>query len=249
VTSITTDRGFPLRPEADRTTFLVLLVLVWIGVLSGFVPESISHVSRHGLDYPLIVHFHAVAFSAWLVLFTVQTALIRRHRIDLHKRLGLAGAALAAVMVVIGPATALVVAEGRFVTHHDTPEFLAIQFTDIVAFAGLTGAGLLLRGAPAAHKRLMLLGLIYISDAGFNRYLNQVVGGLLGRGPANDLFGLYGFSDILMLVLGAFDLITRRRLHPAYIAGLAWCLACEVIGVVGVLSPAWKATSLHLIGH
>jgi hypothetical protein len=42
-------------------------------------------------------------------LFTVQVALIRKARADIHRRLGLAGAALAAIMVVLGPATALVV--------------------------------------------------------------------------------------------------------------------------------------------
>lgn len=61
----------------------------------------------------------------------------------------------------------MVVDAARFATTGRTPEFLAVQFSDILAFAGLTTAGLLLRGNSAAHKRLMLLGLIYISDAGF----------------------------------------------------------------------------------
>lgn len=77
-----------------------------VGVLSGFGTDSFNHVRKYGLDYPLIVHFHAVAFVSWLVLFTVQVALIRTARADIHRRLGKAGAVLAAVMVVLGPATA-----------------------------------------------------------------------------------------------------------------------------------------------
>ena len=178
----TTMGRFPVRPDADRNAFLILVAGVWIAVLSGFGTDSFDHVSKHGLDYPLIVHFHAVAFVGWLVLFTTQVGLIRAGRRDIHRRLGVAGAVLAAVMVVLGPATALTVDALAFSAKGDTPEFLAVQLTDIIAFATLTGAGLMLRNTPAAHKRLMLLGLIYISDAGFARFLNGAVAAQLGHG-------------------------------------------------------------------
>jgi hypothetical protein len=147
-----------VRPRADRNAFLVFTALVWAGVLSGFGTDSFNHVRRHGLDYPLIVHCHAVAFVGWLVLFTVQVTLIRNARPDLHRRLGMAAVALAAVMVILGPATALFVDAARFSATGRTPEFLAVQLTDILAFAGLTGCGLLLREVPAAHKPLMRWG-------------------------------------------------------------------------------------------
>ena len=53
---------FPPRPRADRNAFLVFVALVWAAVLSGFGTDSFHHLRKHGLDYPLIVHFHAVAF-------------------------------------------------------------------------------------------------------------------------------------------------------------------------------------------
>ena len=180
--TVLTMGGFPARPRSDRTAFLCLTALVWVGVVSGFGTDSFDHVRRHGLDYPLIVHFHAVAFVGWLVLFTTQVALIRNGRPDLHRRLGVVGAGLAGVMVFLGPATALTVDAAAFVAKGETPEFLAVQFTDILAFATLTGAGLLLRGTPSAHKRLMLMGLLYISDAGFARFLNGGLAAPLGHG-------------------------------------------------------------------
>src|ERR1700754_3722407 len=85
---------FPARRGADRNAFLVFVGLVWIGVLSGFGTDSVSHVLAHGLDYPLIVHLHAVTFVSWLMLFTAQVALIRHGRADIHRKLGVAGAAL-----------------------------------------------------------------------------------------------------------------------------------------------------------
>ena len=233
----------------DRNAFLLFTALVWVGVLSGFGTDSFEHLRKYGLDYPLIVHFHAVVFVGWLVLFTVQVALIRNGRAQMHRRLGTAGTLLAAIMVVLGPATALVVAASRFAATGQTPEFLAVQLTDIVAFAGLTGSGLLLRRIPSAHKRLMLLGLIYISDAGFARLLNGVMAAPFGQGVWGEMAGLYLGSDLLVLGLGVYDLATRFRLHPVYVAGVVWTIALQFIALVLVGNPAWKALSLHLIGH
>lgn len=240
---------FPTRPGADRNAFLVFTALVWVGVLSGFGVDSFQHVSKHGLDFPLIVHPHALVFVGYVVLFTTQVALIRNGRADIHRRLGIAGAALAAVMVFLGPTTAVVVDAARFAATRETPEFLAVQFTDIMAFAGLTGAGLLLRRVPSAHKRLMLLGLIYISDAGFARFLNGAVVAPLGHGILGSIAGLYLGSDLLMLGLGVYDFATRGRLHPAYIAGVVWTVVLQFTALTLLANPGWKALSLHLIGH
>lgn len=219
-------------------------------MLSGFGTDTFQHVRKHGLDYPLIVHFHAVAFVGWLVLFTVQAALIRNGRPDLHRRLGTAAVGLAAVMVVLGPATALFMDARHFSATGQTPEFLGVQFTDIIAFAGLTTAGLLLRArSSSAHKRLMLLGLIYISDAGFARFLNGFVAAPFGEGISGEFAALYFGSDFLLLGLGAYDLLTRGRLHPAYIAGALWMLAMQFTGIALLNSAAWKTLSLHFIGH
>ena len=47
----------------------------------------------------LLVHVHAALFTAWVLLFVVQTAFIAQRRITLHRKLGIAGAVLAAAMV------------------------------------------------------------------------------------------------------------------------------------------------------
>lgn len=240
---------FPAQPRADRQAFLLFTAMVWLGILSGFGTDSFNHLRKFGLDYPLIVHFHAVAFVGYLVLFTTQVALVRNDRLDLHRKLGMAGAALAALMLVLGPATALVVHGIQYTATGATPEFLAVQLTDILAFAGLTGAGLLLRKTPSAHKRLMLMGLIYISDAGFARFLNAFAAAPLGEGAVGTAVTLYLGSDLLMLGLGAYDLFTRGRLHPAYIAGLGWVLLLQATALTLLPNAAWKVLSLHLIGH
>jgi hypothetical protein len=55
--------------------------------------------------------------------------------------------------------------------------------------------------------------------------------------------------EILILGVGIYDLATRRRLHPAYVAGVLWVAANEVTGAVLHHSPVWKTVALKLIGH
>jgi hypothetical protein len=241
--------AFPARSHPDRNAFLFFTGMVWVGVLSGFGTDSYDHVRKFGLDYPLIVHFHAVAFVGWLVLFTVQVLLIRSARADLHRKLGMAGACLLVAMVILGPATALVVDAHSYATTGRTPEFLAVQFTDILALATLAGAGLLLRRKSAAHKRLLLLALFYISDAGFARFLNPIFAAPLAPSYWGGMVSLYLSSDVLMLGLGAYDVVSRRKLHPAYLAGFAWALTLQVTAFTLLANPGWKAITMHLIGR
>jgi hypothetical protein len=132
----------PVRPATGRNVFLAFTAAVWVAVLSGFGTDSFRHVLRYGLDYPLIVHFHAVVFVGYLVVFTVQVALIRNGRADIHRRLGAAAAILAGGMLVLGPLTAIQVDAHRYATDGTTPEFLSARLTDILAFGTLAGAAL-----------------------------------------------------------------------------------------------------------
>jgi hypothetical protein len=52
-----------------------------------------------------------------------------------------------------------------------------------------------------------------------------------------------------MLGFGVYDLATRDRLHPAYIAGVVWTIALQFTAFILLGNPTWKALSLHLIGH
>lgn len=245
------------RPQApfapyhkwDRNFFALYVALLWCGILGGFVPEILGHIAKHKPPFPLIVHVHAVVFLGWLALLTAQVALIRGRRADLHRRLGTAAMALAALMVVVGPATAFYMQRYHWGTPESDPPFLAIQLTDIVSFAGLAAAAFALRADSPAHKRLMLLATLYISDAGFARLFGDGMHGLLGDGFWPFLAEAYLANDLLIVGIGAYDLATRKRLHPAYVGGIAWVFALQLTASFLYHSPAWKAVALRLIGH
>jgi len=240
--------GFTPQHPWDRNFYLVMVALAWLGILRGFGAEIVNHVTKHKPAFALIVHVHAVVFVAWLVLFTVQVFLVRLRKLSVHKQLGLWLVGLAGLMVILGPATALTVQHRSMADPHGDPGFLSVQFTDILAFASLTTAALLLRRRPAAHKRLMLLGTLYITDAGFARWLADGIIARLGDGYWAFWVALYVGPNVLVLLAGAYDLATRRRqLHPAYLAGAAWIFAVQMLALSLYFSPAWTACAKRII--
>ena len=246
--AIAEERPAPRLTEHD--VFLAMTGLVWLGVLGGFGTDIATHWGR---SYPLIVHFHALAMVSWLGLFTSQVLLVRTGRTALHRRLGVIAPWLAVAVLVIGPATAIFMDRLAFETKGAPPDFLAVQLSDMLAFGTMTAAALLLRKDKAAHKRLMLLGTLYISDAGFARWIGDAmstaVSGFAGHGYWSFFAAGYTANVGLVLFFGVLDVFVSRRLHPAYLAGAAWTFAL-MLGVAGLFfNPAWHALAMRLIGH
>jgi hypothetical protein len=78
------------------------------------------------------------------------------------------------------------------------------------------------------------------------RLLNGAIAAPLALGEWGQL---YLGSDLLLLALGLYDLATRARLHPAYIAGVVWMIILQITALLLLGNPTRKALSLHLIGH
>lgn len=232
----------------DRNFFLLMVALLWLGILMGFVPEIIHRVQVHRL-FPAVVYFHGVVFVAWLSLLTAQILLIRSRRVDLHRELGMAGTALYGGMVVLGVVTSVVVDYDLFGTPRSDPSFLSIQLADMLAFTVLGGFAIALRKSSDAHKRLMILATIFIANAGFSRWLAHGLERLLGDGYWGNWAQLFLADLLLVALLGAYDLISRRRLYSAYVLGAAWGLGLEFASVWLYMMPWWKPVATTLIGR
>jgi hypothetical protein len=162
-------------------------------------------------------YLHGAIFTAWFVLLAVQSSLVGLRRTGLHRRLGWVGAALVVAMVVTGVEGALIAARrpGGFVDIPIPPlRFLAIPMMEMVLFPVLIGAAIALRRDPQSHKRLMLIGSISIITAAVARWPFDI----MKAGPPAFL----GITDLFLVPIVAWDLYTRRRLHPTTLwAGLA----------------------------
>ena len=225
------------------------VALIWFVILMGFVPDVTHKFRKQGFNYPLAVHIHAAVYVSWLSLLTVQEVLISRGRVALHRRLGMFGAGLAALVVLTGLCATYVVENRMLGTPEADPAFISTLLVDVLNFASLATAALMLRGDGAAHKRLMLLATMSLLQAGFIRWWGPAMYAAFGRGFLGGWMADYLGVSLLVLGLGVYDLVTRSRLHPAYVIGAIWLLSWQFIAKWLYVSPWWKVVSLHLLGH
>jgi hypothetical protein len=237
------------RPS-DRNFFLLYVVVIWLGILAGFVPDMVRHVQQHRPPYPLAVHLHAAAMVGWLALLTTQVLLIRTGRADIHRRLGVAGVGLAVAVIVLSPIAAVVTDRNRMLGPNPEPAFLGAQLLDIIGFAGAVTAAILLRANASAHKRLILLATLCLVDAGFSRaWGRHAVYAALGGGFWAFMIAVYLGNLVLIAGIGLYDLITRRRLHPADVAGSVWVVGLQSLAGLLYVSPWWTPVATALIGR
>jgi len=247
-------RAFAPAHPADGALFLVYIALVWLGMILGFGGEIARHVRNNEAPYPTILHVHSAVFVTWLVAFTAQILLVRTGRQDLHRRLGVAMAFGIVPMAIVGALTAYTIQNLNFGTPRSDPAFFSVQMGDLIGFVGLAVAAIVYRRRTAAHKRLMLLAILQLSTAGFARWLGGPIGSAISFGHWGQSFWatfliLHLTNDVLALGVGAYDLLTRGRLHPAYVAGLIWSFGWQVTHVSLYLWPAWLPVAKMLLGH
>jgi hypothetical protein len=252
--SFRTRHAFVPTAPADGPLFLIYIALIWVGMLLGFGREIARHITNNDPPYPMILHVHSAVFVTWLVAFTAQILLIRTGKPALHRRLGIAMAFGVGVLAVAGPLTAYTIQNLNFGTPRSDPAFFSVQLGDVIGFVGLSVAALVLRKRIAAHKRLMMLAILQLSTAGFARWLGGTIGyaypfGYWGQSFWATFLILHLTNDMLALGIGVHDLLTRGRLHPAWMMGLVWSFGWQVIHVSLYLSPAWLPVAKMLLGH
>ena len=189
-------------PRYDRRFFLACAIWVVVTSLLAFIPPTITRTLQpDGWPYahPSIA-LHAVTFTAWVLLFLVQTVLIRRGNPALHRKLGLVGAILLPLVFYAGTAMIMTKWQVGLASQSQTA-FNAMTF---VTGFGLGVVGLALHKNAFVHKRLMLGATVLLTTASPARAL-----GLLGLD-----FGFYGNQVIIaapLLALLIYDAWFYRR--------------------------------------
>ncbi|HRH46463.1 MAG TPA: hypothetical protein PKY82_32770 [Pyrinomonadaceae bacterium] len=152
-----------LRRPNDRNLYLAAGVLFPLLVFIGYFKTY--YLSKFFEVPPIansLVHLHAIVMSVWVLYFTAQVALIRTKNIKLHMTMGMAGIALAAIVVIVGLATAY---DSHVVRHTAPPglnpySFLVIPLGDMALFILFFAGAIYYRKKPFEHKSLMLMTAI-----------------------------------------------------------------------------------------
>ena len=169
---------------------------------------------------PMVV-VHGVVMSAWVLLFLTQSALVARREVGLHRRLGLAGAALAVIVVGLGIYTIAASIQRQFPqadAHLIINLFVAFDGITLLLFGGLVLTALFNRRRPEIHRRLMLLAMISLLPPA----LGRLVAYFTQHHVEVIVLGLLVASVLGCLLM---DTSRHRRLHPAFVYGGALLIA------------------------
>jgi hypothetical protein len=221
----------PVVTTRRRTKFFIglavaMLTLVVVGFARTFYLRPLFGAidgPTRSPELPWHLLVHGLVMTSWFALVVAQTLLIVNRNTALHRRIGIAGAALAALVVVASMFTVVefVVrreAVGMAITEQQQPVVIGDTLNMLVYFPLFVAGALYFRGKPEAHKRLMLVSCVVMLDPVAARFFT--------------LFSIAGLRDyaavlrapvpLLALALLAYDLASRKRPHWATVCGLVW---------------------------
>ena len=219
--------------RSDHRFFTVASVCVTVIVLAGFIPFYTLRLLRHDPNLTLLVQMHGLVMASWIALFLTQTLLVARHRVDLHRKLGIFGAGIAPLVVLVGVPTLIHSAARKSHDVHSTRfcwMLIAFDGLALVAFAGLVCAALMLRERPASHKRLMLLASLSLLGPGFGR-ITSIARGFKGDSDFSVLLLCIGS----VVLCASIDWVRSRRLLPAFLWGGASVIGVDVATYIAKL--------------
>ena len=233
----------PLARPGQRWFWLAGALFAALVVFVGFSPTFYLRNMFGTPQLSTLKLVHGTVFSAWVVLFVVQTWLVATNRRDAHRTLGAFGALLLAAMCVVGYQMAIESGRRGF-----TPDpakvsalsFMAVPLFDLGVFALLVLAALLLRARSDWHKRLMLVATLSLLPPAIARVALQFP-------PLPVLPIAFGGTALVIVAAMGLDGVTLRRLHPA----MLWGGLIVILSLPGRLliasTQAWQDLAAWLI--
>lgn len=234
--------GITARGELGQYFYLFMSLLIVAVILYGFSFTIGKNLIHPAIPRPWILYVHATVFSSWLVLFVLQSTLVRSRKVQWHRRLGWFGIALGTLIPVLGISTAITMGRFNAVTLHatDAEASLVIPLFDMVCFTGTFPLAVYWRKKPELHRRLMLVATCALTAAAFGRFPASILPGYL----------FYAGVDVLILLGVARDLIVERAVHRVYLFVLPpFILGQTIVTCMAYYSvPFWLRIAHALLG-
>jgi hypothetical protein len=229
----------------DRWFYFSMAVLSAVIIFAGFAPSYyLKSVFQAPPPLSPLTSLHGIVFTAWTLLFVLQTGLIAVNRPGLHRTLGILGAVLFGVVIAVGVTTSIVAAQLGHVPP-GAPAPLAFMALPLAAMAGVTVLVLIAlanRARPGVHKRLMLAGFFLMTAPALHRL--SLGAGYVEAGTFVSLAG----PDLLLLIAALYDFVSHRRIHPAYLWSALLFAVLNAAVIWAFSSSSWLAFASWLAG-
>jgi len=198
----------------------LLIVLVFL----GFAPTYYLRPIAAG-PIPGYLHVHGAAMTMWFLLLLVQTTLIATQRRALHRRLGIAGACIAVIIVVLNPLVVAWSVPHMLAASGSTELTALIVVGDLLVvgmFLVMVGLAIRWRRHPETHSRMLLLASLAVSGPALGRFSLSLTGS-----PLPGLIALM----VLPLLVVVHDRVMMKRVHPVSAWGAAAIIGSFVISI------------------
>lgn len=214
-------------------------------VFAGFAKTYYFRAFSGSPPLAQAAHVHGLIATVWIVLHYTQARLVAAHRVDLHRRLGIFAAVVAAMLA----AQAIPMAIGNAAAGHapagrDPLQFLSVPIGTTTMFTLFVGSALALRRSREWHKRLMLLATMTLLVPAMGRLDAQIMQPLglprLVLAPA--------ITVAFVAWACVHDWRRLGRVHPAYIVGgIALVVSMPLRRWIG-FTDAWQPIARWLVG-
>lgn len=197
---------------------LLLLALTLI----GFSDNLFTNVGQPSNSDPKFI-VHGLLCGAWTIMLAAQSWLVGSGNVGLHRKLGLAGFAIAVGVTLSTLWVFVVVWKGWAAMSPEVKanRLLLPSFTLFAALAYLN------RRRPEWHKRLVFTGTLFMLEPVLARcfdplFVPFLVGFTEPQIEATFLPWLFSVWLGLFASLAAYDMVVARRIHPVTTAALLW---------------------------
>ncbi len=235
--------------EASDARFFVRLAGVCVIIaVGGFAPTYWLQVPAGTFIGTPLMHLHGLLYTGWVLLLFTQCRMIEKRSYRHHRAWGMAGIALAAMMVAVG--TALAVrgfAEHVTIYGDASRRFLIVPLFSMVSFPLFFSIAVANVRSNDWHRRLMfvatasLLGaalarVFFTAFAGYGPGMRPGIGAPLA---VNATLGPVLLSNLIIVAGMVHDWRTRGKPHPAWTIGLVTLVGTELLRTPISASPAW----------
>lgn len=228
------------RPAAY---FFVVMSLLFLAIsIAGFVPSyQAMHNGTRRFPIHWLAHVHGILMTTWLLLFTTQSILAAKGRLQYHRKLGMLSVGIG---ILIG--ISMLAVSARVLIEFDPPvdhflyDVLIIQLYALALYAVFFPWAIIERKNAPLHKRFILLSTIVLMQAGIDRL--GWLPGLLMALPVR-----FFYLDLLLILLLVYDWRTIKRIHKVTWIGLFTYIFAQIAVVQLWGSPGWHTFWFNVV--
>ncbi len=222
------------------SAILIAALVVLSFPMTYFIPLATGSKS-----FTLLRHLHGLVFFSWIGLFVVQTQMVRKANVRLHRELGMVGVALAGAMIPLGLWQAVTSISERKANGFDLPfEFSIYNLADISIFAVAFGWAIFEATRRIEwHRRLMFVAALNLFGPAFSRvtFLVPIPSPFFDMAPSL-------IADSLLVALALYDRRQLGSVHPVTWGAALVLIPFHAVEPIIAGSRWWNSIAPALFG-